>query len=152
MECWYFAYGSNLLKDQMIERTGGIGHVDYPPRIARLENHRLVFERLEDTGPAFANIRSPGDGVLGVVYRCSRAELERLDHFEQGYERQAIEVTDQQDEVLAAAAYIIPPSQSAAFARPQNDYLARIVAGARQHGLPEPYVHQIIAVAGSEMP
>lgn len=151
MGLWYFAYGSNLLKDQMMERTGAIGSVEHPPRIARLENHRLVFERLEDTGPAFANIRSPGDGVLGVVYRCSQAELERLDHFEQGYERQTIEVTDQQDEVLAAAAYIISPSQSAGFARPENEYLARIVAGARQHGLPESYVHQIIAIAGCEI-
>lgn len=148
MEIWYFAYGSNLLREQMIERTGGIGSAEHPPRIARLENHRPVFQQLEEGGPAFANIRSPGTGVLGVVYRCRQVELERLDHYERGYERQPIEVIDQQGEVLAAVAYVVPPSRTASIAKPQVDYLARIIVGARQHGLPDPYISSLIAVAG----
>jgi gamma-glutamylcyclotransferase len=151
MEFWYFAYGSNLLSGQMIERTGAIGHGEHPPRIARLENHRLVFQQLEEGGPAFANIRYPGDGVLGVVYRCSQAELERLDHYEGGYERQPISVTDQHGEVLAAVAYFVLPSATVSFARPQEEYLAKIITGARQHGLPESYIDEIIAIAGGEI-
>ena len=135
----------------MLERTGGIGDVEHPPRIARLENHRLVFEHVEEGGPAFANIRCPGDGVLGVVYRCSQAELARLDQFEGGYERQPISVTDQQGEVLAAVAYFVVPSGKVSFARPQDNYLARILAGARQHGLPESYISEIIAIAEDEI-
>lgn len=148
MEFWYFAYGSNLFMDQMTERTGGIGSVEHPPRIARLDKHRLVFQQLEEGGPAFANIRHPGDGVLGVVYRCSQAELESLDPYEHGYERRAISVTGQQGEVLAAVAYFVLPSRTVSFARPQEAYLAKIITGARQHGLPESYVDEIIAIAG----
>jgi hypothetical protein len=33
---WYFAYGSNLLSDQMVARTGPIRTGDERPRIARL--------------------------------------------------------------------------------------------------------------------
>ena len=109
MESWYFAYGSNLWMDQMIERTGAINHVEQAPRIAHLANHRLVFQHLEKAGPAFANILRSGDGVVGVVYRCSPADFEKLDRYERGYERQAMMVTDIRGEVFPAAAYVIGP-------------------------------------------
>src|SRR5947208_4766736 len=98
MYVWYFAYGSNLWKEQMIARTGVIAHPQFPPRIVRLETYRLVFQSLESGGPAYANILTPGDGVLGVLYRCSPANLERLDRFEQGYDRQPIKVSPLQGE------------------------------------------------------
>ena len=149
MESWYFAYGSNLWMDQMIERTDSIGNPENGPRIARLANHRLVFQRLDAADEAFANILCPGDGVLGVVYRCSQTDLERLDHYEGGYERRSITVTDQHGEVLAAVAYFLIPAQAAITGRPTAAYLERIVGGARQHGFPEEYIRNIAAIADS---
>ncbi len=149
MESWYFAYGSNLWIDQMIARTGAIGHADHPPRIAHLADHRLVFQHLEPAGPAYANILCPGDGVLGVVYRCSAAELERLDRYEGGYDRQPVTVIDQQGEVLAATTYVVISRPAATFGRPGPEYLQRIVTGARQHGLPEEYIAQVIRIASA---
>src|SRR4051812_19256589 len=102
MESWYFAYGSNLWKDQMIERVGAVNYGEQGPRIAALANHRLVFQHLESGGPAFANIVSPGTGVLGVVYRCTAEQLDLLDRYESSYERRKIEVTDEAGEALSA--------------------------------------------------
>jgi cation transport regulator ChaC len=149
MESWYFAYGSNLWMDQMIERTGAIYHAERAPRIAHLANHRLVFQHLEKAGPAFANILSSGDGVVGVVYRCSPADFEKLDRYERGYERQTIMVTDVRGEVLPAAAYVLGPAQAFRFGKPTSGYLERIVTGARQHGLPEQYIASIVTIASS---
>ena len=136
MESWYFAYGSNLWMDQMIERTDAIGHPENGPRIARLANHRLVFQRLDAADEAFANILCPGDGVLGVVYRCSQTDLERLDQYEGGYEHRSITVTDQHGEVLAAIAYVLIPAQAAITGRPTAAYLERIVGGAGSMDFP----------------
>jgi gamma-glutamylcyclotransferase len=146
---WYFAYGSNLCADQMVERTGSIWPTEYRPRIALLANHRLVFQHLEIGGPAFANILSSGTGVLGVVYRCSEANLDRLDHFEHGYGRQAITVTDRRGRPLAAVAYVMQLELARSIGRPDASYLERIVAGARQHGLSEQYIRDLVSVAGS---
>ena len=147
MASWYFAYGSNLWIEQMIERTGVIGQGGRRPKVAHLANHRLVFQHLEGGGPAFANILCPGDGVLGVVYRCSPAALEKLDHYEQGYERQPITVTDQQGEVIHAIAYVIRPTPGVHIGKPSAEYLQRILTGAKQHGLPEVYIAAVIARA-----
>lgn len=147
MECWYFAYGSNLSLEQMIARLGGSRPVERGCKIAHLANYRLVFQYLESPGPAFANIVSPGAGVFGVVYRCSPADLARLDHFECGYERRPIAVTDRQGESMSAVAYVVQSAQAADFGRPSAEYLDRIIRGARHHGLPEQYIDSIVASA-----
>ncbi len=151
MESWYFAYGSNLWIEQMIERIGAIGQGDRRPKVAHLANHRLVFQHLDGGGPAFANILCPGDGVLGVVYRCSPAALEKLDHYEQGYERQPITVTDHQGEVIHAIAYVIRPTPGVQIGKPSAEYLQRILTGAKQHGLPEAYIAAVIARADTAL-
>ena len=147
MESWYFAYGSNLLVDQMIARTGMPERAERPPRIARLADYRLVFQHLAPGEPAFANIVSPGEGLLGVVYSCTPAVLEKLDSYEHGYARLPVRVTDQLGEVLAASAYIVQPAAAPAFGSPNAAYLQKIVHGAWQHGLPPEYIESIVAIA-----
>ncbi len=147
MDLWYFAYGSNMWADQMCARTGSIGAPDHPPRLARLENHRLVFQPTEPGGPAYANILSPGDSVIGVIYRCSPAALELLDGYEQHYHRQAITVVDATGERVEATAYVMNPALAKSFARPSDEYLQRIITGARQFGLPALYIEAIARIA-----
>lgn len=147
MAGWYFAYGSNLWTRQMIQRVGSIGDPEQPPRIARLANHRLVFQHLEDAGPAFANIVCPGPGVIGVVYYCNPLELEKLDRYESGYQRLPLEVTDETGEVLAAEGYIIKPATGVGYGNPSPEYLKRIIDGAAGHGLPASYIKSIVAAA-----
>lgn len=147
MFTWYFAYGSNLKKEQMIARTGQLCHADHPPRVVRLPNYQLVFERVSQAGPVYANIQSPGPGVIGVIYYCSEEQLEKMDSFEGGYVRQTVVVTDEQGEQINAMAYVVPPENAFGYAKPAEEYLTRIVTGAKQHGLPEGEIQKIIAIA-----
>jgi cation transport regulator ChaC len=147
MESWYFAYGSNLFREQVIERIGTIGLKE--PRIARLENYRLAFQHLSEGDPAYANILSPGDGVLGVIYRFHAADLKKMDHYETGYDRHWVAVIDQYGEVLDAIAYVMTPTETRNFGNPSDAYLERIVTGARQYGIPEDYISKIVTMAKS---
>jgi cation transport regulator ChaC len=99
---WYFAYGSNLWMDQVVERTGPIGQGDDRPRIALLANYRLVFNMQDGRGEVFANIMAGGDGVAGVVYRLTHEALERMDQYEQGYHRKRVHVSFQNGELIEA--------------------------------------------------
>ena len=147
MESWYFAYGSNLLREQMVMRTGAAGRSDEPPRPAHLPNYEVAFHNIDPQGPAFANLVSPGVGVLGVLYRCSAADLQVLDGYEAGYERISVAVTDLQGDVVTAIAYVMVEPSARTAGSPAAEYLARILTGGRQHGLPEAYLRRIAALA-----
>jgi gamma-glutamylcyclotransferase len=148
MDHWYFTYGSNLLSDQMVARTGPIRTGDERPRIARLPNYRLVFNVLGDDGCIYANIAQPGNGVLGVVYRCGEDALEKLDEYEHEYERQEVVVIDGNGIDLVALVYIAKPEHVTVGGAPSAAYLRKIVTGAREHGLPEEYIRAIEAGIG----
>ena len=56
---WYFAYGSNLDRDQKEARTGAIREA----RVARLRGYRLAFnKRASKAGRLYANIVPDPDG------------------------------------------------------------------------------------------
>ena len=143
MDEWYFAYGSNLWVDQMVRRTGPIRQGCDRPRIVQLPGYRLAFNMQGDCGQVFANIVQPGEGVLGVIYRCGLEALAILDEYESGYERRRVTVVDDRNEELEAVAYVAMPGNVAAARTPDTEYLQRVVRGARQHGLPEAYIRMI---------
>ena len=147
MSDWYFAYGSNLSIEQMIERTGLILPGERRARIARLPGFRLAFNMRGDDGQVYANITHPGKGVLGVIYRCGPEALEKLDAYEIGYERRLVRVVTEDEETLDAVAYVVKPEFVTNEQKPSGEYLSRIVTGARQHGLPATYVREIEAIA-----
>jgi gamma-glutamylcyclotransferase (GGCT)/AIG2-like uncharacterized protein YtfP len=129
---WYFAYGSNLLTAQLTARTG---HDGAGAKRAFLPGYRLVF----NAGGRFANIESPGRGVRGVIYPFDEKKLAEMDHFEEGYDREMVEVFDEAGERVRAFVYIAKPTHTA-IGRPAEEYLDRILRGAREHGLPEEYI------------
>jgi gamma-glutamylcyclotransferase len=152
MNEWYFAYGSNLWIDQMIERTGPIRQGADAPKVARLDNFRLVFNMHggDGDGQVFANIMPPGEAVLGVVYRCSPEALKALDAYEEGYERGHVQVVLENGEKRDAVTYFAKPAHVSNCARPSAEYLQRILDGARQHGLPDEYIRGLEARANAD--
>jgi gamma-glutamylcyclotransferase len=152
MNAWYFAYGSNLWIDQMTARTGPIGQGVDRPRIARLQDHRLVFNMQGEDGQVYANVERPGEGVTGVIYRCSPVALDKLDAHERGYERRRVQVASEDGVTLEAVVYVARADRIATAGKPSSEYLERIVRGARQHGLPEAYVRAIELTARSGPP
>jgi gamma-glutamylcyclotransferase len=146
MSEWYFAYGSNLAMDQVVERAGSGHQGDDPPQIARLADYRVVFNMREGL-EVFANIMPGGDCVVGVLYRLTHDALDRMDLHEQGYRRERVHVSLQNGELIEAITYMAHPVTEVDGGRPSLEYLQIIVRGARQHGLPEEYIRTLTCSA-----
>jgi gamma-glutamylcyclotransferase len=142
-DVWYFAYGSNLSKQRMQQRTGVI---PVSQRVF-LRDYRLTFNA--HVGQEFyANIApSIGDVVHGVIYRCNPTAMTALDRYEgvaQGcYRRVAVEVETEEGERIRAEVYIAGERYVSEGGAPSTFYLGLISSGAREHDLPEQYVHWI---------
>jgi gamma-glutamylcyclotransferase len=143
----YFAYGSNLWIDQMIGRTGPVRQGADRPRVARLPDHRLVFNMHGDDGQVYANLMCPGKGVFGVVYYCSPETLTKMDAYEKGYERRHVRVVLENGDELKAVTYFAETAHVGNASQPSAEYLQRVLDGASQHGLPEAYIREIEAMA-----
>lgn len=151
-DCWYFAYGSNLLVAQFHKRTEPLRTGDEAPRRATLAHYDLTFNVYGENGHIYANI-VPGPGpVLGVVYRLNPASMKRLDVYERGYARASVIVTDEHGTELTATVYIARPKHTGPPGPPKPTYLKRILDGASQHGLPPEYIEHIRTLASVSSP
>jgi len=77
---YYFAYGSNLNKKQMLERCP-----ESKPRfIATLPNYKLIFVgwSRQWRGGAASIKAFKGEKVLGAIYELTDRDLRRLDRYE----------------------------------------------------------------------
>ena len=138
---YYFAYGSNLDLRQMRRRCPGSVALGR----ARLPGYRLAFTRYatKRRGGVADVIAEEGAEVWGALYDIDEANLAALDEFEgapRAYRRETIAVID--DEGAEREAFIYIANRTGTFA-PGRDYLALIVRGAREHGLPEEYIRAI---------
>jgi gamma-glutamylcyclotransferase (GGCT)/AIG2-like uncharacterized protein YtfP len=146
----YFAYGSNLDPTQMKERCPDSSVVG----LASLANYRPGFPRYSNRwGGGTASIQlAHGQTMWGVLYELSDADLEKLDRVEgfvaEGDQHNAhdrehvtVELVRPDDgsipRKVRAWTYVARPARPAP---PSRRYLARLLAGARHHRLPEEYV------------
>lgn len=146
-ESWYFAYGSNLSKQQMLRRTGSIP-VSHP---AVLSDYQLAFRKVLDGEDVYATIvPAPGHVVQGVAYFCSPHAMAQLDVFEgtaeNCYRRELVQVTALTGEILNSIVYIGEKFSSEA-AVPSSNYLNLILTGAHEHELPTDYIRQIKTIS-----
>jgi gamma-glutamylcyclotransferase (GGCT)/AIG2-like uncharacterized protein YtfP len=131
----YFAYGSNLRLERMFARVTsaravGTGWVD---------GQRLSFGKRGRDGSGKATlVADPGARVWGALYAIDRAHWSRLDGFEPGYARVALDVTTRRRKCVTAGAYVARVTASDRL--PFAWYKRLIVDGAREHGLPTAYI------------
>jgi hypothetical protein len=152
---WYFAYGSNMQSDTLRGRRG----IAFRRAVAvRAPGWRVVFDKppLFPIGEAFANIvPDPDAAALGVAFEVDEDELAHIELSEGvllgNYRRVLLHV-----EPLAAqadapqTAVSLASDRRDATLRPSTRYMALVVAGAREHGLPNEYVDVLRAVPASE--
>lgn len=140
---WYFAYGSNM---QLATFRGRRGIAPRRAVPAYLEGWRLVFDKppLVPMGrQGMGNVlEDPDAGVYGVAYEVSAGDLAHIDLTEgvliDNYRRVAVRVaTLAGDDVLDAFTLTSPLRDPAL--RPSRRYMALLVEGATEHGLPETY-------------
>ncbi|MFW5946620.1 MAG: gamma-glutamylcyclotransferase family protein [Candidatus Natronoplasma sp.] len=146
----YFAYGSNLNKEQMKER----GIVIKDTAIAELPGWRLAFTIYSNTwnGGVGDIIPDPKKKVEGIVYTISYDNLKSLDIYEGRkveddmevgmYRRQYLPVK-KADGWKTVLTYLVNrpiEHKSTADCKPSKDYLETIISGAEEHGLSEGYL------------
>ena len=123
---YYFAYGSNLNRNQMQKRCPN----SQPRFIAILHNYRLAFvgwSRRWRGG--IATIRSfRGGKVRGGIYEVSEADLRQLDKFEgTNYQRLKVIVNNEDREPVEAITYIYTPQIEET--KPSPEYIAIMQQG-----------------------
>ena len=140
MPVLYFAYGSNLWPARMRERVPG-AEAQGP---ARLAGFRLCLDKRGADGSGKANLREDASqSVWGVLYRFDSSDWPRLDRFERGYDRIAVEVL-WRGAPCAAETYLshrLTPDPV-----PVASYKRLLVEGARAHGLPEAWIESLEAL------
>ncbi len=141
----YFAYGSNMLRERLTERCPTARFVS----IGALSDHALVFGKRSTDGSGKCAVRHvPRSEVPGVLWEIADVDLAALDAFEgvgRGYVRIAVHVNTLTRNDVPAFSYHAVALDDAL--RPYDWYWALVVAGARQHGLPESYLTRLEAVA-----
>jgi len=127
---YYFAYGSNLNKNQMLERCPD----SKPMFIATLPNYKLVFVgwSRQWRGGVISIKPLRGERVRGAIYEISEQCIQRLDKFEghpTNYNRFKVTVFDEDSEPIEAITYI----KAGQFeeTQPSKEYLAVIQQGYR---------------------
>lgn len=124
---YYFAYGSNLNKKQMMERCPD----SKPVFTAILPNYKLVFAGWSrQWRGGVASIKSfRGDRVRGAIYEVSEQCLRQLDRYESGYNRFKVTVLGEDSEPIEAITHI--KAGQLEETPPSKEYLAVIQQGLR---------------------
>ena len=134
----YFAYGSNLKKEQMEERE----IVIYKSYKGFIKNYKLEFNKKSTDGSSKANItKATGEIVWGVCFKLDTDGFENLRNHEKGYDELLVTVYDENCEILFRAKTFI--SSKICDKLPTKEYLDRIIAGAKQHKLPKDYIKKV---------
>jgi gamma-glutamylcyclotransferase len=135
---FYFAYGSNMSSARLSDRIEGVR----ARGAARLADHRLRFDKPSRDGSGKANLmRTPGSVCWGVVFELRVESWGLLDRFEPGYVRRSCSVTLESGDAIEAVAYFFEPNGPVI--PPFGWYLEHLLAGAREHALPAPYVTRL---------
>ena len=135
-EILYFAYGSNMLTARLAARCPSARLMG----VAWAEGHAVRFEKRGMDGSGKCALLPCEGKAAGVLYALDPADLEALDRFEgvgRGYDRRDLRVRFQEADAQALTYLASDPQPGlSAF----DWYLALVLAGAEQHGLPASYL------------
>lgn len=138
----YFAYGSNMDKNQMKDRCPEHRFIS----VAILEGYKLVYDGYSSIRKgAVANIvESPDEIVYGVLYEISKEDKERLDRFEgvpDYYKIKNVKVKDREGKEYIAITYYREPLEEGL---PSEEYQNTIVDAAIELGFPQEYIEKYL--------
>ena len=146
-----FSYGSNMLTSRIRHRC----HSATALGVAELENYALRWHKQSRDESGKCNIiasHQERSTVYGVLYRILASEKNNLDRAEglgNGYEEKTVTVICNHKAYKASLYYATAIDDSL---RPYTWYKALVVAGAKEHGLPEAYIANLEAAEAIEDP
>jgi gamma-glutamylcyclotransferase len=146
----YFAYGSNMQRATFVGRRGIAPATAEPARAA---GWRLVLDKppLIPSSHGFANLVADRDGeVFGVLYALSDEDMAHVELTEGvalgNYRRVEIEVVRLAAALRPTRALTLISDERDPQLRPSTLYLARLIAGAEEHGLPAEWIARLRAI------
>lgn len=147
---YYFAYGSNLHAERMRARAPSAATIG----TARLCGYEFAFRKKGADGSMKCDLDpEPRETVWGVIYHINRDDLPLLDAAEgEGYERIDVSVAPAGGQSMVDAFTYRARPDWIDEGRPYDWYRDLVVAGAREHGLPEPYAAALEALAADPDP
>lgn len=144
----YFAYGSNMSTARLTARTPSARVVGR----GRLPGHALRWHKRGRDGSGKCDVTVADAGltavVWGVLYRidcAEKADLDRIEGLGVGYDEHEVVVSTEAGDMVARTYRAKPEAVDPAL-RPRRWYKAHVLTGAREHGLPAPYIEMIEAV------
>jgi gamma-glutamylcyclotransferase len=152
---WYFAYGSNMQSETLRGRRGVAFRRALP---VRAPGWRVVFDKppLFSIGEAFANIvPEPDATALGVAFEVGAddlAQIERSEGVSFGNYRRvelAVDPLAPCDDPPASATSLASERRDPSLL-PSSRYMALVIAGALEHGLPAEYLEALRAIPARE--
>lgn len=132
----YFAYGSNMNARQFRERCPSSFFLCR----ATLPKYRFIIMSV-----GYASVIPKARSVVhGTLYAITAADERTLDRYEgvrqKEYRRERLEVVTEAGIAIPALIYIAREEDPGP---PKEGYLEKILAGARHHRLPKPYIAEI---------
>jgi gamma-glutamylcyclotransferase len=147
---WYFAYGSNM-ETATFHGRRGIACLRALP--ARAAGWRLTLDKppVMPIGESTANIvPDPGAEVMGVLYEISPADWEHVTLTEGvrigNYRSVTLRAVSLAGPALEVDAVSLASERREPSLRPSHRYVACLIAGALEHGLPADWVAMLRAV------
>lgn len=148
MTTLYFAYGSNMASSQLA--AWGTEHRALGA--AELRDHRLAFLRRSIRWQAGAAdiVHASGESVWGVLWELpfGASELDVKEAAGDAYRRRLVRVGLDGSEVSAMAYEVIEKEPEEV--PPRREYLDLMLAGAREHGLPQAWLARLEAISVSK--
>lgn len=146
-----FAYGSNMCSERL-KKYGVAPEGQGEP--AYLAGYRLRFNKRSVDGSGKANVEPDACATLwGVVYEIPTAQLQTLDRGEgSGYIRERKTVRTSDGHAIDVWVYVACAQAVEEPLRPYDWYKHLLVKGAKEHGLPRPYLQFLEAVDAMKDP
>ncbi|QAT16669.1 gamma-glutamylcyclotransferase [Candidatus Velamenicoccus archaeovorus] len=139
----YFAYGSNMNKKQMKERCPSSKFI----KRAYVEGYEFVYDGYSQSRKgAVANIiKSENEKVWGCLFEINEDNLSALDcyegYFSRVYDKKTIMVKDDEGKSHSVIVYFRTGKEVGV---PHEDYQCDVIQGAKDCGLPEDYIKNVL--------
>jgi hypothetical protein len=140
---YYFAYGSNLPYQRMLERTSS--NIMRKGKFA-WQGQRLAFtKKSKDLSAKCTAVATTGaDVVWGAIYQVTYADKLKLAKCEVGYHEVNLMLPIDGERKLGFT-FVANPDQIDPYLLPYTWYKRYVVAGAKEHDFPPEYIAQIEA-------
>jgi hypothetical protein len=136
---YYFAYGSNMSLEQLKDRVGTI----YDKSTGVIKNYAFSYNKKSKDGSSKANItRSESGSTPGVCVELDLVGFKKLQKIEKGYETIEVPFYSSAGTMIISKTFI---SKSISNTPPNQDYIDKVVQGARENQLPEEYIETVLS-------